>query len=98
MNEPYTMEVRMCDDDGMISDTPVEPGSPGTLFDPDLTYLKLLNNLRAHNNNPDARYPVDEGIKIPCTGSAHLAGQHIRCTSPAHKVTLQQFGPPWVVS
>lgn len=81
--ETYTLELRLCDDAGMVSDEPVEPGSPGTLVSPDLTYRKLLNNMRARNNNPDARRPY-EGAPFPCTGSAHLAGEHIRCTSPAH--------------
>jgi hypothetical protein len=83
MHDPYTMEVRLCDDTGLVSNERVEPDSPGTAFDPDLTYLKLLNNLRAHNANLDARKPYD-GEPFVCTGSAHLAGQHIRCTSPAH--------------
>lgn len=79
----FTMELRLCDDRGLVSDKPVEPGSPGTAFDPALTYRKLLNNLRARNGNPDARGPY-EGEPFQCTGSAHLAGEHIRCTSPAH--------------
>lgn len=79
----YTMELRLCDDAGMVSDTPVEPGSPGTRISPDLTYLKLHNNLAARNRNPDARKPWT-GPPFVCTGSAHLAGEHIRCTSPAH--------------
>ena len=81
--DPYTMEVRLCDDQGLVSDERVEPGSPGTSFDPDLTYRKLLNNLRARNTNPDARAPY-EGEPFVCTGSAHVAGEHFRCTSPAH--------------
>lgn len=84
MSDPYTEELRLCDDAGLVSHERVEPGSPGTAFDPDLTYMKLLNNLCAHNTNPDARQPF-VGDPFPCTGSAHLAGQHIRCTSPAHR-------------
>lgn len=84
-DDPYTMEVRLCDDDGIVSHERVEPGSPGTIFDSDLTYYKLHNNLRAHNMNPDTRKPYD-GEPFACTGHAHLAGQHIRCTSPAHRV------------
>lgn len=83
MPDSYTMEARLCDDDGMVSDERVAPGSPGTAFDPDLTYRKLLNNLRARNGNPDARKPY-EGEPFPCTGSAHVAGEHVRCTSSAH--------------
>ncbi len=84
MDDPFTMELRLCDNAGFVSDERVEDGSPGTVLDPDLTYRKLLNNLRAHNSNPDARAPW-EGDPFPCTGSAHAAGEHIRCTSPAHK-------------
>lgn len=28
-----TRAVRLCDDDGLVSDLPVEPGSHGTAFD-----------------------------------------------------------------
>lgn len=77
--------VRLCDDDGMVSERPVDrvpwPGAEG------LTYLGMLNNLRSHTGLP----PVVE--PFPCTGSAHLAGMAFRCTSPAH-----QSGPqtgPW---
>lgn len=87
MTDPYTMEVRLCDDDGMVSDERVEPGSPGTQFDPDLTYRKLHNNLRARNTNPDTRKPY-EGPPFVCTGHAHLGGEHIRCTGPAHAVPV----------
>lgn len=84
MTDPYTLEVRLCDDAGLVSNERVEPGSPGTVLDPDLTYMKLLNNLRARNRNPDARKPYT-GEPFVCTGSAHLAGEHIRCTGPAHQ-------------
>ncbi len=76
MTDPYTMEARLCDDAGMVSDVPVEPDNP---FDSELTYLKQLNNLRGHTGLP----PYD-GEPFRCTGSAHLAREHIRCTSLAH--------------
>lgn len=85
--DPYTMEVRLCDDRGLVSDERVEAGSPGTRLAPDLTYRKMLNNLRALNGNPDARVPY-EGEPFVCTGSAHAAGEHIRCTSPAHQMPV----------
>jgi len=69
--------VRLCDDDGMVSDQPVDrvpfPGDEG------LTYRGLLNNLRAHTG-----LPPYEGEPFRCTGSAHLAGMLIWCTSPWH--------------
>lgn len=90
----YTMEVRLCDDNGMVSDERVEPGAPGTVFDPELTYLKLLNNLRAQTARlrGDGRFdPTTE--PFPCTGSAHQAGEHIKCTSPAHdRPTAPTYG------
>lgn len=77
MSEP--IEIRLCDNAGMVSDERVEPGSPGLAFDPDLTYRKLLTNLRAASGLPASDWP-----EIHCTGSAHLAGEVFRCTSPAH--------------
>src|SRR4051812_46773360 len=64
------MEMRLCDDDGMVSET--------SIHDTCLDYLLQINNLRRHGGYP----PVTE--PFACTGHAHLAGEHIRCTSPAH--------------
>jgi hypothetical protein len=83
--DPYTTEARLCDDAGMVSDTPVEPGNP---FDPELTYRKQLNNLRAHTG-----LSPHEGPAFRCTGSAHLAREHIRCTNPIHAVTMAASQP-----
>jgi hypothetical protein len=51
----------------------------------DRTYLERLNRLR--NTTLGRRGDMSETIEEPfvCTGHAHLAGEHIRCTSPAHK-------------
>jgi hypothetical protein len=76
----------------MVSQERVEVGSPGTAFDPDLTYLRLLNNLRAHNGDPDARRPYT-GEPFVCTGSAHLAGEVIVCTSPIHAAAYAEGEP-----
>jgi len=81
MTDPYTAEARLCDDAGMISDELVAAGSPGTVFDYGLTYRRLLNNLRAHTGLPPYK-----GQPIGCTGSAHLALEHFRCTSPFHRL------------
>ncbi len=81
--DPYTSEARLCDDAGMVSDERVTPGAPGTTFDPGLTYLRLMNNLRARTGL--APY---EGPPIGCTGSVHLAGEHMRCTNPIHYTTV----------
>jgi hypothetical protein len=42
-------------------------------------YLDVLNRLRGLSG----KQPY-EGKPFPCTGSAHLAGEHIRCVSTAH--------------
>ena len=76
--DPFTMATRMCDDDGMVSAT-VATDMQG-LANPELqrlTYLDKVNNMRRHTG----LRPVEP---FACTGSAHLAGEHIRCTSPAH--------------
>lgn len=74
--DPYTWQTRLCDDDGLVSDEIAHSG-PGLT----LTYLDVHHNLRVQTR------PGCDRITKPfhCTGSAHLAGMHIRCTSPAHK-------------
>jgi hypothetical protein len=74
--DAYTMELRLCDDTGMVS---LEAAPDCT---PPKTYLDVLNVLRSHTKPFGEHKPVTESFA--CTGSAHLAGQHIRCTSPAH--------------
>lgn len=49
--DPYTMDARLCEDDGMVR---------GGIMHAGTDYF--------------------------CTGSAHFAGQHIRCTNPRHFV------------
>lgn len=78
-NSDYTLEMRLCDDDGMVSRAQTEHGVTG------LTYLDVLNNLRAHTSPQGEHKRIEE--PFACTGSAHLAGEHIRCTSPAHAAT-----------
>lgn len=47
--DPYTVNARLCDDDGIVRQ--------GTMH---------------------------HGADYACTGHAHFAGDHYRCTSPAH--------------
>lgn len=60
-SDPYTMELRLCDDYGMVSGK----------------YIDILNNLRALGGHD----PYN-GKPFACTGDAHLAHNHIKCTSP----------------
>lgn len=75
--DPYTAHARLCDDTGMVSNKPVTPANP---FDPGLTYRQQLSNLRGHTG-----LDPYTGEPFPCTGSVHLAREHIACTSPAHR-------------
>lgn len=72
------INLRLCDDNGMVSDTRVEPGSPGTIEDPNLTYLQLANNLRAKRGHSPIKEPFH------CTGSMHAATMEFICSSPFH--------------
>lgn len=86
MPDNYTMEARLCDDDGLVSAKPV---SDRKALEPEGTsYLDRINNWRWRMAQwrGEERF---EPVKIPfvCTGNAHLIGEHIRCTSPAHKNT-----------
>lgn len=71
----YTMEMRLCDDAGMVSHEPLSGDDKSAC----VSYLHRLNHLRSLSGHA----PYD-GEPFPCTGSAHLAGEHIKCTSPAH--------------
>lgn len=53
-------------------------------------YMGVLNRLRRMSS----REPF-LGEPFPCTGSANLAGERIRCTSPAHEIEDERT--PWVV-
>lgn len=99
MDDPFTLETRLCDDAGMVSDTPVDPPRP---INPGLTYLGLMNSWveRTRALRGDKHEPIAE--PFACTGHAHLIGEHIRCTSPAHtKVVGEVVGKPlkgWQIS
>jgi hypothetical protein len=90
-DDPYTMEMRLCDDEGMVSEATLvdPPGSPVTV---DLTYMGRFKRLRALGGKPW------DGEPFHCTGSAHIIpGEHIRCTSLAHQrssVTFDVAGAP----
>lgn len=79
-NDTYTLEARLCDDNGMVS----HERTPRNPVDPELTYIKQLNNLRSRT--PEAAPYTGEPFL--CTGSAHLAGMHIRCTNKVHAVPV----------
>lgn len=74
--DDFTTAKRLCDDDSYVSQEPVDPQPVDGLT---LTYLDQHNRFAAWTGHA----PVEEPFS--CTGSAHLAGEHIRCTSPAHR-------------
>lgn len=73
----FTSEHRLCDDEGMVSAEPHAGPFEGT-------YLDFLNHLRGMSG-----HALYEGEAFACTGSAHLAWEHIRCTGPAHARSAQ---------
>lgn len=73
------MRLRMCDDEGMVSHDIVEGANLSA--SPTLTYLRLFNNLHGQTRSGNPTWEP-----FHCTGSAHLAGEHILCTSPAHQI------------
>lgn len=83
LDDPYTMEMRLCDDDGMVSDAPIVEDI--LMATSDRSYLERLNRLI--NMGRGARGDKPRFIEKPfaCTGDAHLIAEHIRCTSPAHQ-------------
>lgn len=84
MNDGYTLEMRMCDDEGFVSNKAIEEEREIPL-DPSLTYLDRLNYLRNLTRQARGDKPETLDVSYVCTGHAHLAGEHIRCTSPAHQ-------------
>lgn len=79
--DPYTLELRLCDDEGMVSHELAPDCNPPK------SYLDVLNTLRRHTKPFGEHKPVTEPFL--CTGSAHLWDRHIRCTSPAHQRPAQ---------
>lgn len=84
MSDPYTIELRLCDADGMVSHRPIQDESK-TL---DKSYLDRLNRLRNETLIRQGNKPQTVTEPFICTGHAHLFGEHIRCTSPAHNVEM----------
>lgn len=92
MNDDYTMDMRLCDDDGMVSGKEVKDDLGQ--MKPGASYLDRLNHLRslsAFARGEEHFERVTESFT--CTGHAHLAGEHIRCTSPAHDPQPQPRSP-----
>lgn len=87
-DDPYTMSMQLCDDDGMVSHEQVDEDSVPL----GLTYLArhvYLQGLTDRGREYLKAHPEIEEKPWHCTGHAHLAGHHIRCTSPAHQGTVQ---------
>lgn len=82
-DDPYTLEMQLCDSTGMVSNERRADWKPGQSE----TYLQLMNNLSRMTKlarDPEVP-PTPVTQPFQCTGSAHLIGEHIRCTSPAHR-------------
>ena len=80
MSDRDPIPMRLCDDDGMVSNEPVgDPLTPGTR---DASYLERHNRLRGMTHRPHLTPEMDPFF---CTGSAHLAHEVFTCTSPAHR-------------
>lgn len=86
-DDPFTTAMRLCDDDGMVSDQPIDaPAEPAwPTGRPDRTYLDRLNRLRNVSRVARGDKPEELAVAFECTGHAHLAGAHIECTSHAHQ-------------
>lgn len=88
-DDPYTMELPLCDDSGMVSDEQV----PGT----DFSYLARHRHLQGMTKRGQEYLKAHPEIgekSWTCTGHAHLAGEHIRCTSPAHQSLPSTMSSP----
>lgn len=81
-DDPYTMEMRLCDDEGMVSDAPIVEDI--LVATSDRSYLERLNRLRNMTRAVRGDKPAFIEKPFRCTGDAHLIAEHIRCTSPAH--------------
>lgn len=77
MNDDYTMEMRLCDDDGKVSRAFIVDERE-TLDKCCIDRLNRLRNMTLHGDKPEIV------ASFMCTGHAHLAGEHIRCSSPFH--------------
>jgi hypothetical protein len=86
--DPYTMEMRLCDAYGQVSAGPItaEDHKPT-----DRTYLDRHNRLANMTRLLHADDPETVTEPFVCTGHAHLAGEHIRCTSSAHRNPALNF-------
>jgi hypothetical protein len=83
MNDKYTLEMRMCDDEGFVSHKRIEEERSVPLH-LDLTYLDRLNFLRNLTRTARGDKPETVETSFMCTGHAHLAGEHILCISSHH--------------
>jgi hypothetical protein len=107
-DDQITTWVRLCDDHGMVSREPItdEPANPTSgRKTTDGSYLERFNRLRLLSNNPDLRErPVKEPFS--CTGSMHVGGMHLGCTSPVHRqlgenveiIGANSWGPPMMAA
>lgn len=77
MSDAVTVELRLCDDDGMVSEEIAPDGAPES-------YIGRLNRLKRDfaSNWPETRY---EGEPFSCSGSQTFPGVIVRCSNPSHR-------------
>jgi hypothetical protein len=88
-DDPYDIDLRMCDDAGLVSSEPVVDGDTldGSYIE---RFLRLKRMTSVGRENLRLKPEQAEG-GWGCTGHAHLAGLHIRCTSPWHRATVREL-------
>lgn len=86
LDDPFDIDLRLCDDDGMVSHKPIETrdGELPTLDESYMARHLRLQRMSSRGLEYLKQYPGFGDDPWPCTGHAHMAGLHIRCSSPAH--------------
>jgi hypothetical protein len=82
MSDDFDIDIRLCDDDGRVSDEPIE--GEHTLDESYIARHLRLQRMTERGREFLKLHPNVEEGGWGCTGHAHLAGIHILCTSPAH--------------
>lgn len=91
MTDPYDMDLRLCDDEGVVSHEAIS--EERDTLDPSYIERHLrLQRMTDRGREYLKSHPDSVKGGWCCTGHAHYAGLHIRCSSPFH---LRASGPPF---